>query len=63
MSDVYINFWRKPKETPKFTDMELALMEGGHSLEEPKNTYSFIKELTKPTLGPLVVNGKRRPGN
>lgn len=27
----YVNYWGKPK--PKFTAMELALMEGGHSLE------------------------------
>lgn len=32
VDSIYINFWGKTK--PKFTDMELALMEGGHSLEE-----------------------------
>ena len=47
------NFWRiKPQPEPqKFTDMELALMEGGHSLPDPK--YTFIKSLKEPTLGPL----------
>lgn len=32
IDDVYVNFWGKQK--PKFTEYELALMEGGHSLEE-----------------------------
>lgn len=48
MSDidsVYINFWGKQK--PEFTAMEVALMEGGHSLEKPA-TMSFIKSLSKP---------------
>ena len=55
----YYNFWgsnKPPLEEPKFTELEIALMEGGHSLEEPKKeTYSFIKSLTskEPTLGPL----------
>lgn len=31
IDDVYYNFWGKQR--PKFTEMELALMEGGHSLE------------------------------
>ena len=31
IDDIYINYWGKQK--PKFTEMELALMEGGHSLE------------------------------
>ncbi len=30
IDEIYFNFWGKPK--PKFTEMELALMEGGHSL-------------------------------
>lgn len=42
IDDVYFNFWGKPQR--KFTEMELALMEGGHSLEEPK--YEFIKTLS-----------------
>ena len=32
IDDIYYNFWGKQK--PKFTEMELALMEGGHSLEK-----------------------------
>ena len=40
----YINYWGKPK--PKFTDMEMAAMEGGHSIEEPaKPQMDFIKSL------------------
>ena len=49
----YPGFWVKPK--PAFTPLEIAVMEGGHSLEE-NNTeaYSFIKFLKNtPTLGPL----------
>ena len=48
MSDidsVYFNFWGK--QHPKFTEMEIALMEGGHSLEKPAH-MSFIKSLSKP---------------
>lgn len=30
IDSVYINFWGKQK--PKFTELELAIMEGGHSL-------------------------------
>jgi hypothetical protein len=58
----YYNFWKvKPViQKPMFTDMELALMEGGQSLEETKKeTYSFIKSISKePTLGPVVVTVK-----
>ena len=40
----YVNFWGKPK--PQFTDMEMAAMEGGHSIEEPtKPQFDFIKSL------------------
>ena len=56
----YYNFWKVKKELPKFTEMELALMEGGHSIEKPKKeTYSFIKTLSskEPTLGPVSRNG------
>lgn len=45
----YISFWKsKPvtQETVKFTEMQLALMEGGHSLEETKvEKFSFLKSL------------------
>jgi hypothetical protein len=42
----------------RFTEMELALMAGGHSLPEKHKdvTYTFIKEL--PTLGPFVATEK-----
>jgi hypothetical protein len=45
MKDVgYINLWGKPK--PEFTEMELALMEGGHSVSEPAKPHlEFIKSL------------------
>lgn len=39
----YINFWGKQK--PKFTEMEIALMEGGHCLAKPA-TMEFIKSLS-----------------
>lgn len=61
MSNGYYNFWKVKKEQPKFSEMELALMEGGHSIEKPKKeTYSFIKSLAskEPTLGPVVVTVK-----
>jgi hypothetical protein len=51
----YYNFWKVEKKK-EFTEMEIALMEGGHSIEKPKKeTYSFIKSLSskEPTLGPL----------
>lgn len=52
----YINFWRKSR--PQFSEMEIALMEGGQSLEEPKpEKYSFIKSLKEPTLGHVRRNG------
>ena len=43
----YVNFWGKPK--PTFTEMEVALMEGGHSLTQDEVTkkYSFLKEITE----------------
>ena len=41
---IYHNFWGKPK--PEFTDMEMAAMEGGHSIEEPATPqFGFIKSL------------------
>lgn len=41
---IYHNFWGKPQ--PRFTDMEMAAMEGGHSLEEPAAPqFTFIKSL------------------
>lgn len=44
IKNIYHNFWGKPK--PEFTDMEMAAMEGGHSLEEPaKPKFEFIKSL------------------
>lgn len=44
IDNVYINFWGKPK--PQFTEMELALMEGGHSVTEPPKPHlEFIKSL------------------
>jgi hypothetical protein len=64
---IFPNFWLKPKAEPKFTELELALMEGGHSIEKEKTqTYSFIKSITKPTLGPVVATVKppgKRPRN
>ena len=45
-SDFYVNFWGKPER--KFTEMEIALMEGGHSLESQKeDKFSFLKQLTE----------------
>lgn len=44
IKEVYVNFWGKPK--PEYTEMEMALMEGGHCLEEPKVHLDFIKSLT-----------------
>ena len=51
----YISFWKKKEtpvqELPKFTEMQLALMEGGHSLEEKKvEKFSFLKSLEQNTL-------------
>jgi hypothetical protein len=50
----YVSFWKKKpviESKPRFTEMELALMEGGHSLNNDKTeTFSFIKSLTKITL-------------
>ena len=42
IDDVYYNFWGKQR--PKFTEMELALMEGGHSIEQEEK-YTFLKQL------------------
>jgi hypothetical protein len=44
IDDVYVSFWGKPKK--QFTEMEIALMEGGHSLENDAK-YSFLKQLTE----------------
>jgi len=50
----YISFWKKKpiiENKPVFTEMQLALMEGGHSLEEKKiEKFSFLKELKPNTL-------------
>lgn len=57
MSNGYYNFWKIKKEQPKFSEMEIALMEGGHSIEKPKKeTYSFIKSLAskEPTLDTIL---------
>lgn len=44
INDVYVNFWGKPEL--QFTNMEIAIMEGGHSIEEPtKPQFDFIKSL------------------
>lgn len=47
IDDVYVHFWSKP--TQRFTEMELALMEGGHSLkqEASEQKYSFLKQITE----------------
>lgn len=39
IDDIYHNFWGKQK--PKFTAMELALMEGGHSLETSNEKTNY----------------------
>jgi hypothetical protein len=46
INSVYVNFWGKDK--PKFTELELAIMEGGHSLESKPivpSKLQFIKDL------------------
>ena len=44
INKIYHNYWGKDK--PVFTDMEMAAMEGGHSLEEPaKPQFDFIRSL------------------
>ena len=45
-ADIYCNFWSKPKvkESVKFTELEIALMEGGQSLDT-LDTMPFIKSL------------------
>lgn len=41
IDDIYFNFWGKQK--PKFTELEIAVMEGGHSLEsDNEKTNSSI---------------------
>lgn len=46
INDVYVNYWGKPK--PEFTDYERALMEGGHSLNEPaEEKFTFLKSLSE----------------
>lgn len=44
INEVYINYWGKPK--PEFTEYQLALMEGGHSIELPAK-YTFLKTLAE----------------
>ena len=52
LDSIIPNYWGIKKK-PEYTDLELAVMEGGHSLVEPKKeSYSFIKALQTPTLGP-----------
>ena len=50
----YVSFWKcklVEESKPAFTDMQLALMEGGHSLEEKKTEkFPFLKELKQNTL-------------
>ena len=45
-ADIHCTFWSKPKvkESVKFTDLEIALMEGGQSLDNP-SSMPFIKSL------------------
>ncbi len=44
VDDIYINFWGKPKK--EFTEMEIALMEGGHSLQK-ESKFTFLKSITE----------------
>lgn len=46
----YHNFWGKQK--PEFTAMEIALMEGGHSLQLTEK-YSFLKSIKEVADDPL----------
>lgn len=50
----YVSFWKKKPVTETktvFTEMQIALMEGGHSLEEKKvDKFPFLKELKQITL-------------
>ena len=46
----YQNFWKieKPevKQEPEFTEFQIAVMEGGHCLEEPKvSKFTFLRTL------------------
>lgn len=44
IDNIYVNYWGKQK--PQFTEMELALMEGGHDITTPKEIkMEFIKSL------------------
>lgn len=52
IDDVYYNFWGKPKQV--FTDMELALMEGGHSLEVEEK-FTFLKTIESIHVGKHTV--------
>ncbi len=46
MNEVYFNFWGKPRR--EYTEMEVALMEGGHSIEpEKEDKFTFLKTLTE----------------
>lgn len=47
---LYPNPWNF-KVKPEFTALEIAAMEGGHSIEveATKDTYSFIKYVTQET--------------
>jgi len=50
----YVSFWKRKvvvEEVPMFTEMQLALMEGGHSIEEKKvEQFPFLKTLRQITL-------------
>jgi len=50
----YINYWGKTK--PTFSEMEIALMEGGHSLQK-EDKFSFIKSLQEVKFGGQDVEG------
>lgn len=52
--DGYINYWGIEK--PKFTDMEIALMEGGHSIHK-EDKFSFLKSLSEVKFGGQDVEG------
>jgi len=50
IDSIYHNHWGKQK--PKFSAMELALMEGGHSLEKAEK-FSFLKSIKEAVDDPL----------
>lgn len=54
IDDIYVNFWGKP--APKFSDMDIALMEGGHSLEKEEK-FSFLKSINEVKFGGQDVEG------